>query len=73
MWCVIDTSKTVKTKQKQNATENTKHKTKQTNKQAKKKNILPSLTQILTQRFQSVLSPPLGNSHSEVFPKTRIT
>ena len=37
MWCVIDTSKTVKTKQKQNATENAKHKTKQTNKQAKKK------------------------------------
>ena len=45
-----------------------------TNKQtSKKKNILPSLTQILTQRFQSVLSPPQGSSHSEVFPKTRIT
>ena len=55
---------------KQQKMQNTKQ-NKQTNKQ--KKNILPSLTQILTQRFQSVLSPPQGSSHSEVFPKTRIT
>ena len=72
MWCVIDTSKTEKTKQKQKAAENAKHKTKQTNKQAKKKhpaflntnfNATFSVCAFATTRKQSFRSVPQNQDH----------